>query len=974
MELSKVTSKTSSIKALLLRAWRERWTDLQWGIHIKTILPRGVSGDVYNLADCILQQALIGPGPNHLVISYLKHSLSSQLISYAALLQHISKYNSFHKPHCIISLLELLETSQVGITCRGKTEEGILATSLLSTVLWLLQCYHYHLTKIMSGPYPPYEDIGTKCTSILTNMVSSEFTMAMLYLAKHEDVELYAEVLKKCKEIDIFLSHNPNLKLIPPIDSCLKKLRCIELNIRTECEPITFCLQPLLAVEIMLNPSCETHYLVNKLIVLQRLKGYSNPRLYCDIMRACLISLNSVLGTSEESLWGAFTILKLPHIFKQLHWNLRDETTQNSEYSQDIVDSFDLLLQLTPLLDIMDSKCNCNFVECLLNELLKVNLINSKHVSQINDKRESMTNWIQKIQDNNVSQPLPKVIIRAEPTLVRLLKTLDADNIKMESVLSVLCPILGKSFDLIIAVAAVEGKLRTFVTKLIKFNETYKYGHGEVPKQSQTRALLFDVSFLMLCSIVNIYGSQVVLSEEGGDSFFELWVRECMVEKGHPKSPEAILNLCDNSKVDALLAQFNSNEEFKTSQVKWNEVCLSVPAAIKEVLLAWEQGTLSANDVKRILDSMRSKLCCLPVCAAAWLCSYMQILHQDALLKPMNMVQQFLAASPAEEQNETFKSERFGLMFPIIRRMQYNIHPSTTSKISLQHGIISNTPISTQLEKVWAKIHKQGWVSIEATHQLQSLLNTGAPCWFITNVLKEVVKYKYQEDLNRAVDLAFAIFHLDIQHCTLSLLLEVIPQYLHNKLQCEDLVEPQLSALARLCVYCIIAAAQSSPKDTPATKKRSRKEMEMEENDPFYPASKLLKMNNGDISIGFMTPSASNPSPASSVRQPVMAPALQAACNELFNAFMIISNREGEISQQTHFVYKFLEMMVKCGRDKTKLVLQGQPLQNLMPNLIRWLPDMVSVDLIAGLYDVTTATGRRAAARDLCLLSNLQNK
>lgn len=1014
-----MTSKTSSLKALLLRAWRERWSDLQWGIHIKTILPRGVSGDVYNLADCILQQALVGPGPNQLVVSYLKHSLSSQLVSYAAVLQRISKYDGFHKPHCIISLLEFLEAIQGGITCRGKPEEGLLAASVLSIVQWLLTCMQHALKNL-----PELRNGNIELTAmldkpavILTEILKCDFLVAMLYLAKHECRDIYHEVVKKRQELEPLLSQNSFQPSVPIGDS-MRKLRQLDVNSDSgvdgnpdDSEPVTYCLQALLAIEVLLNPSSDTQMFVNELLMVQRLKGYSMPRLYSEVMRACLITLNDALGMSIESQWGAFTFLKVPHILRQLHFTIQgaqndDRPQEKLEFSQDVVDALELLLQYTPLLDIMDAKCSCNCIECLLKELLRNGLVTESHVTHFTskrcvlppaltfqDEREAVTATVQKLdQSTTPASSIPKVIVRAEPTLARILKTLDADYVKVqEALLSVLCQVLtGKSFELILAVAAVEGKLRTFVTKLLKFNECSKQIGGEGGKASQTRALLFDVTFLMLCSIVHTYGPEVVLSEEGGDSFFEQWVRECMVERGRPKSPDQMLQHCDPARVDALLAQFNSADgDFKTSQVKWHEVCLHVPAAIKEVLLAWEHGAVTANDVKRILDAMRSRMCCLPVCAAAWLCSYMQILHQDALLKPLNMVQQFLTPLSNEDmsQQDNFK-ERSGLMFQIIRKMQYDVHPPTQSKVkvmTLSHSIISRQPISEQLDSVWAAIQQRGWVNIEATHSLESLLNTGGSQWFVTNLVKEVLKFRYQEDLDRAVDLAFGVFHLDIEHCTLALLLQVLPQYLYNRLQSEELVEPQASALAKLCAYCVFAALEFQNNATPGhvnSRKRSRRDLEGEDLEGLCPSSKLLRLSSGvtetaDTAALFGTTASSSQNsnqPYSNSNQPVtIKEPLQKALNDLFHTFTVIVGRDGEISQQTHFVCKFLQFVVRCGRDRTRLVLQGMP-NTLVPCLLRSLPDLFTMDLLLKLYDINTVAGRKATARDLCMLRNTNLK
>ncbi|XP_032685041.1 mediator of RNA polymerase II transcription subunit 24 [Odontomachus brunneus] len=984
---TKVTSKTSSLKALLLRAWRERWSDLQWGINIKTILPRGVSGDVYNLADCILQQALVGPGPNQLVLSYLKHSLSSQLVSYAAVLQRISKYDAFHKPHCIVSLLEFLESIQVGITCRGKPEEDLLAAAVLSIVHWLLQCYLHTLSKApQNNPLTPHpSELMDKPASILQQMLNSDFLRAMMYLAKYDDDDLYIEVMKKCSEIEALLK-TTTLKSVVPIEDSLKQLYDLEIESfcpeKTRMESITHCLQPLFAVQVLLNPSTETSVFVNQLLMVQRLKNYTNARLYCEIIRACWMCLHNVTGTFKESQWGAFTFLKVPLILKELHQANLKIGEEKYEYSQDILDAFELLLQFTSLLDMMDTTCSCNCVECLLNELHKVNLVTEKQAKHLSARREGVTAALQKLDPSSTPKSsIPKVIIRAEPTLTGILKTLNADYTKIQdALLSMLREVLtGNSFELMLAVATVQGKLKIFVTRLIKFNECSRQINEPVPsKTAATRAMMFDMSFLMLCSIVQTYGSDVVL-EEGGDSFFEQWVRGCLPERNKPKSPQRMLQNVDPTRVDTLLAQINSPDlDFKSGNLKWHVAGQSAMGAVKELLCAWESGVLSAGDVKRALDGLRAAACCLPVCAAAWLCAYMSITHQDALLKPMNMVQHFLTPLPGDEMQDNLK-ERSSLMFQIIRKMQYDVHPPTQSKtkvLSMSNSIISRQPILEQLESVWQNINQRGWINIQATQSLESLLNTGGSLWFVANIVKEVLKYRYQEELDRAVDLAFAIFHLDIENCTLDLINHIIPQYLHNSLH-DELVEPQSSILAKLCVYCIFSTLEynNSNPYRGNNRKRVRHDLDTDELDTLgVPANKLLRLGETGENVPIFGSQSSQAQGTSNGKKSlVLKEPLMTALNNLFNMFAFLAGRDSEVSQQTHFIFQFLRLTVQCGKDRTRIVLQGMP-QTLVPCLLKALPELFTTDILLRFYDMRTMIGRKATARDLCMLRNINLK
>ncbi|GAB0095064.1 Mediator of RNA polymerase II transcription subunit 24 [Sergentomyia squamirostris] len=930
------------------------------------VLPRGVSGDVYNLADCILQQAVVGSGANQLVLSYLRHSLCSHLISHAAVLKRISKYDGLDKPHCILALLEFLESIMAGVTCRGKTEESMIVNSVTSVIFWLMQVYTSAVKKPATDTFD-WSSIVKKVDTVLESMVSSQFLMGVIYLGKQEDQELFGKITKKYGEMIAGPQGNRNAA----VDEAFRKVTFIDLSQleMLELEPkgveaVTNCLQPLLAVEILLNPSADTSVYVSQLLMIQRLKGYSSPRLYYELIRACLVSLNNVSGPNWPSMFCAFTFIKLPHILKQLN-ALSPSYDEKLDYAPDVIEALEMLLEDAPVLDYMDTKCVCNTLECFMTELLKQHLVTEKQVTVMASKRDSITNILQGLEINKQTSII-KFVIRAEPPLTGILKTLSTDYNKVqEALLSMLCQVLS-SFELILSVATVEGKLKTFVTRLIKCNECSKQVPGETGKAAMTRAALFDVSFLMLTFIVQTFGSDVVL-DEGGESFFEKWVRECMVERNKGKSPMNMVQQCDQTKVDELLLHLHSPETYKLPQIKWHEVCNNIPGVLHHVLLAWENGQ-SPTDVKNILDNMRTKLCAYSVCAASWLSSYLQIVCADDVLKPMNMVQQFLTSIAAEEvgQQENFK-ERLGLTFQIIRKMQHDFHPAGSPKMRmmLTYNLVSSNPLAEHFGDVWKSVQERGWLPIDAAQTLESLMQSCGPLWLVTKLVQEIFACRNIQEMLRVMDISFAIMHLDIELCTMSLINELLPMLLLNKLQSVELVEPQSTIVARLAVYAILSTLEN-----PSSKLLRKKRLRADGDDLETPPSKARKLNPDAVagdscsSSDFPAESVINREPPASVPEP-----LASGFQNLLKMFSTFITTD-EFSPNVHFIFQFLVLLVQCGRERVKPLLRLLPLgfvQNLLKIIVT---DDFTPGLILRLYDLQTS--RQGAVSDLCLLRNIQ--
>ncbi|XP_063562482.1 mediator of RNA polymerase II transcription subunit 24 isoform X3 [Gorilla gorilla gorilla] len=1007
--------KVVNLKQAILQAWKERWSDYQWAINMKKFFPKGATWDILNLADALLEQAMIGPSPNPLILSYLKYAISSQMVSYSSVLTAISKFDDFSRDLCVQALLDIMDMFCDRLSCHGKAEECIgLCRALLSALHWLLRCTAASAERLREGLEAGTPAAGEKqlamCLQRLEKTLSSTKNRALLHIAKLEEASLHTSQglgqggtranqptaswtaiehsLLKLGEILANLS-NPQLR--SQAEQCGTLIRSIPTMLSVHAEQMHKTGFPTVHAVILLegtmNLTGETQSLVEQLTMVKRMQHIPTPLFVLEIWKACFVGLIESPEGTEELKWTAFTFLKIPQVLVKL----KKYSHGDKDFTEDVNCAFEFLLKLTPLLDKADQRCNCDCTNFLLQECGKQGLLSEASVNNLMAKRKADREHApqQKSGENANIQPNIQLILRAEPTVTNILKTMDADHSKSpEGLLGVLGHMLsGKSLDLLLAAAAATGKLKSFARKFINLNEFTTYGSEESTKPASVRALLFDISFLMLCHVAQTYGSEVILSESRTGAevpFFETWMQTCMPEEGKILNPDHPCFRPDSTKVESLVALLNNSSEMKLVQMKWHEACLSISAAILEILNAWENGVLAFESIQKITDNIKGKVCSLAVCAVAWLVAHVRMLGLDEREKSLQMIRQ-LAGPLFSENTLQFYNERVVIMNSILERMCADVLQQTATQIKFPSTGVDTMPywnllppkrpIKEVLTDIFAKVLEKGWVDSRSIHIFDTLLHMGGVYWFCNNLIKELLKETRKEHTLRAVELLYSIFCLDMQQVTLVLLGHILPGLLTDSSKWHSLMDPPGTALAKLAVWCALSS-YSSHKGQASTRQKKRHREDIEDYISLFPLDdvqpsklmRLLSSNEDDANI-LSSPTDRSMSSSLSASQLHTVNMRDPLNRVLANLFLLISSILGSrtAGPHTQFVQWFMEECVDCleqgGRGS---VLQFMPFTTVS-ELVK-VSAMSSPKVVLAITDLSLPLGRQVAAKAIAAL------
>lgn len=1079
---SLINSRATAIKTILLAAWREKLSNEVWESRIRKILPRGVNGDVYDLADCLLKQALVGPVPNPLFMSYMKHAVECELISHGAVLTSIAqqptniRLNSLtpNRTSSVYCLLEFLKTFRSRISCGGTEVECLnLCYSLSLLMQWLLKCVLNSLESIQGASTtqqasPSLANLNLANTSILGSIntthesilgiidlcteaihyfTSVPFTRSLLFISKLEYVREFNDIFSIVQTIQQKLSNCPNLRFIQeraqhykilqqininfnsrdmhPSVVAAQQLRCLQVHrirstyVTSGCKlekkvqqslPILDSttnhalfnsLYSLIAFDVVLRAARPHRLLAKQISAITNFNSAPISMTYCEIIRVCMIGLIDAEGANVKVKWSFFTFLKLPKLLISLS-KIHDcysaqESTNNHivTFINDLRLAFERLCEYSPLLDELEFKCNCDIFKCLVKELIK-NEPNLMQLKNMDFRKFSSKRILNSTNDNSVGGHL---ILKAEPVVTTMLATFDTATEPIQ-LYSILCQLIeGKQFEFTLNAAASSGRLHMFVKKLVEHNELNRIPRNDSPKSPLIQALIFDITFLMLTYIAQQYGPDVIGSEQ--QTTFNKWFYDSYNPCTRINCPKEMLKDCNGEVVSSLIKQMvNPELGLQMKSVNWREVCINLPKAINEILVAWAQGYLSDNHMRGIIERIRSGMCFVAVVAAAWLQCHIRTLNEADKAKPLSLLQNLTKASHQAKHQEqiSFESrqrnegytERSSVMCSIIRKIYFELVPkpsqtnssnnSSEETIDEQSYHSTNdkfiSTITTQdifLTNVKACLNR-GWIDHKSLNSLNSLFKMIGSERFTNFIVEQILtSHESPSDLSRAVDITFGLFHLDIEACAFALLKNTIPSWLLGEKKQVLLNQPRAFTLAHLTVMTIIEVFNiletSQSKNADDKKQLTINGVKQEPGEPQQP-NEVTATTNGprDVKRIKLTHDVPEKDHHQDVAERLKR--LNNCIADLMRLFKEIMS-DSVMSQRTLFPVLFLQQTVVCTREGSTLItVHLQP--EILLDIINLFSSELTFELVLAISNLSTTNSRSFAAKAMCQLAQVK--
>merc|ERR1719348_2448523 len=472
-----------------------------------------------------------------LLLSLLSHCLASQLVSYSATLHSIAKFSSFSRPHCTAALLNLLLSHTQYISVRSARGEEclVLATGLVTVTTWALSTCTQTIARLVELR-DSHVDMAnlSRVKELLTWLSTDTNATCLSYTGRLEDTELHQDLVstakkasKACDQVSLFMPDNSEVgshlrQVIDAIKTLEPRLdTCRGVSGPGSHLELSYTLHSILSYDAVLCPTSDLSQLAGQLSTILSLKNVAVSTLVCQLVRCCLLSMNEHDGF-EVLKWDAFTLIKLPKLISLI---------VGANGQGEVYQGLKMVLDSSSLLDMTDARCKgTNSYELIITSMM--NLLTESETDELISIRQKQ------LEARNMMDLKPpadsrdvNLIIKADTTLGTIIQTFEnrsTEQSEFENLLSVMFHIIkGSSFDLILSAAAANGSLSRLVQRLLVFNEGCKESPGESVRVSQSRAALFDMTFLILTYIIQCFGSDVVLDTHV-NCFYSQWAKKCM--------------------------------------------------------------------------------------------------------------------------------------------------------------------------------------------------------------------------------------------------------------------------------------------------------------------------------------------------------------------------------------------------------------------------------------------------------------